>query len=313
MDKLRGVLFKNAMHSARITALFILLFGTSGSCSHKAPFILKTSATPLAIPGARLLLWPSARIMLVESTDGLALIDPETRTVRHNLSRLKPGISWLRFLTEEGAVFYGKDNENVRVENWNQPVVTVLTDDEMKALQSKSEGLPAGATSHPGLKMPEGPRALFQMGMRSTRDPGRNKILWYGMPHFDASPEEWILRLWTVSDSSKIEAQRDLPAGPWVYEHGIWKMFQCFSCGCSCYEKAELKASHGKIYLRIWDAAVEEDHAGIYALYEGPDKTLDWIHIQVGQIDNFAVAPTGDAVAHIKNGQLLVTTVSPRK
>lgn len=148
------------------------------------------------------------------------------------------------------------------------------------------------------------------MGLRVTRDRGLNRTFWYSISHFDANPDEWKLRLWTLNDDQKIEAERDLPAGPWVYKHGLRKVFKCFSCGCSCYEKAELKVSQGQIFLAVWDSAVEEEHAGIYTYLEAPGQEVRWIRVQAGQIDSFAVAPGGRAVAHIAGGQLYVTSLT---
>ena len=282
------------------------------ACAQPEPFLLKTRSLPLEIPEAHLLHWPYERLMLIQSRSGFVLIDPESRSIVANLNDRHKKLSWLDFFTDTGGVFSLEGGGHVWIQNWQSPGgAQILDPKDYESLRAQNETRPVGERYPPGVE-PGGRGRPITMGLRSTRDSGRKVALWYVNPHFDADPGQWKLTLWSLLDSGKIESKRELPAGPWVYEHGFWKQMKCFSCGCSCYEHVALKSSQGQVFLSVTGVAVEEEHAGIYVISEDPRGSARWIRIVPGQVQHFAVSPGGNTVAFIQNRQLIFTTIAKK-
>ena len=134
-------------------------------------------------------------------------------------------------------------------------------------------------------------------------DRTKDQYLWYKNANsFSAKPENWHLSTWLVSSDVKTAVEKPLPAGPWVYEHGFWKTMSCFSCGCACYERSRVQIENGQIYIRVFGQAVNEEHQGIYKLFEA-EGLVEWIPVAIGkEIGNFVVSPDGCKIAINKEG-----------
>ena len=71
----------------------------------------------------------------------------------------------------------------------------------------------------------------------------------------------------------------------------------CFSCGCACYERSRLQIENGQIYITVFGQAVDEEHEGIYKLFES-EEIKEWIPVAIGKdTDGFVVSPDGCKIA----------------
>ena len=141
-------------------------------------------------------------------------------------------------------------------------------------------------------------------------DRAKDQYLWYKDSNsFSAKPDNWGLSTWLVSSAVETATTKPLPAGPWVYEHGFWKTMSCFSCGCACYEYTSLQIENGQIYITVSGQAVDEEHRGIYKLFESEENS-EWIPVATGEgiSTGFSISPDGCSVAINKEQPYLVET-----
>lgn len=131
-------------------------------------------------------------------------------------------------------------------------------------------------------------------------------FLYQQLSDLSQNPSKFKSTAWKLSKNLNPIKQYDLPAGPWIYNRGYRS---CFSCGCECYDRMNLRLSNETIFAKVTGSGVRQKHKGIYRLQE--DQT--WEHILIGEdTRSFSISENSCLIATGGENPKVINICSPK-